>query len=206
MRRCVALCIAAVTSATPLVGAGAAEAQLNRRSAADSTMGLSVVVGSSDATLCYERARSRSSSEEALAVCDAAMSGALSSRNRTATYVNRSIVHAQRGELSEALADLEQAAERRPELPAIYVNFGDVYMRLSRWDQAEDAFTRAIDLGLAQRHIAYYGRGIAREEMDDLEGAFADYTAARDYAPTWDLPQQELDRFRVVSESDAGGA
>ncbi len=206
MRKRIALYVAAAAGACALVGAGEAKAQVNRRSAADSSMGLTVVVGSSDAALCYERARSRSASAEALAVCDAAMSGALSSRNRTATYVNRSIVHAQRGELSEALDDLEQARERRPELPAIHVNFGDVYLRLGQWDQAEAAFTRAIDLGLAQLHIAYYGRGIAREEMDDLEGAYADYSAARDYAPTWDLPRRELDRFRVAPASDAGGA
>lgn len=179
-----------------------ASAQTSRRQVSG---GPTVVVGSTRARDCYEDALIGSDSTAALAGCDAALTDPLTRHNRIATLVNRSIVLANRGQLTTALSDLETALEREPEMAAIHLNFGDVYLKLGQWADAEASFTRALDLNFARPQIAYYGRGIAREESGDVAGAYADYTTASQLAPDWDLPSRELARFQVVDEGDASG-
>jgi tetratricopeptide (TPR) repeat protein len=171
-----------------------------RRSSFDAS-GLTLIVGSSTARLCYEHALAQSRSAAAIEACDIALGGYLSERNRIATLVNRSIVRARRGELADALEDLDAALALRPEMAAIHMNFGDVYTRLARWDEADEAFTRAIELGFEPPQRAHFARAIAREESGDLAGAYDDYSTASRLAPHWQQPKRELERFVVVSGS-----
>lgn len=165
--------------------------------------GVTMILGSSQARLCYEHARDANDSRVALETCDAALRGRLSPHDEAATLANRSIVRAQRGELAEALADVEAALEVRPEMPAVHMNLGDVLMRLERWREAEDAFTRALALGFGSPQRAHFARAIAREESGDLRGAYDDFATAARLAPGWLQPKRELERF--VIESVAAG-
>ena len=197
-------CVFSVSLAALAAGAVSTEAfaQTSRRQVSG---GPTVVVGSTRARDCYEDALMDSDSTASLAGCDGALTDPLTRHNRVATLVNRSIVLANRGQLADALDDLETALERAPEMAAIHVNFGDVYLKLGQWADAEASFTRAIDLNFARPQIAYYARGVAREEQGDVAGAYADYTMASRLAPDWDLPARELVRFQVVGEGEAPG-
>jgi tetratricopeptide (TPR) repeat protein len=168
--------------------------------------GPTVTVGGSRARGCYEAALARSNSVYSLRVCDSALRGGLTRHNVVATYVNRSIVRNQRGDLEGALEDLTAAASRNPDMPAIHMNFGEVYTRLGRWREADAAFTRGIELGVPAPHRAYFGRAIVREELGDLEGAYADFVTASELSPDWELPRYELQRFQLIDEGEAGGA
>jgi len=163
-------------------------------------------VGGSRARSCYEAALSRRDDVDALSDCNFALRGGLSRHNMVATLVNRSIVRTQRDDLSGALEDLTAAAERNPDLSVIYMNFGEVYTRLGHWGEADAAFTRSLDLGVQNPHRAHFGRAIVREEIGDVEGAYADYMAALELSPNWDLPRRELERFEVIFDGEAGGA
>lgn len=172
----------------------------HRRSSFDAS-GMTMILGSSHARLCYEHALGRNSSRAALDACDMALNGALTHRNKVATLVNRSIVLAQRGELAEALEDLDAASALEPDMPAVHMNYGDVHSRLARWDEADAAFSRALELGFEPPQHAHYARAVAREENGDLAGAYRDYSTAARLAPGWSLPRRELERFVVSSES-----
>jgi hypothetical protein len=39
---------------------------------------------------------------------------------------------------------------------------------------------------------------MAREDMGDRNGAYADYAEASRLAPQWDLPKQQMTRFTIV--------
>jgi tetratricopeptide (TPR) repeat protein len=199
-----ALCAAAVLAGLSLVPATPAEAR-PRTSLLDSG-GISLSVGTTRARSCYESALARSGSDYSLEVCDGALNDPLSGRDRFATLVNRAIVLAERGQLDEALDDINAAIERRPTHPTPHVNLGDVYIRMSRWLDAERAFTRGIELGPAAPQRAYFGRAVAREEAGDIEGAYADYMTAAELAPEWELPRRELARFQVRRDPGDDGA
>ncbi len=195
-----ALCAAAAAVVTASASVPAAAGP---RGSVASSASLSLTVGKSRARSCYEYALARNGSDGALEACDGAFEDALSSRNEFATLVNRAIVLAERGQLADALADLEEAVARRPEHSVPHVNLGDVYVRLGRWRDAEQAFSRGIALGAVAPHRAYFGRAVAREEIGDVEGAYADYTMAAELAPSWEEPRRELERFEVVANGGA---
>ena len=155
------------------------------------------ILGPGPARDCYDAAVARDASETAFADCSAALASDLPHHDRTATYVNRSILLEVRGDYAAAMADLDIAEERAPDEPAIYMNRASVSLHLEQWGDAKDAFTRALDLGAAEPYRALFGRGIAREELGDIRGAYEDYAAAAELAPEWDAPRQELARFRV---------
>jgi hypothetical protein len=57
---------------------------------------------------------------------------------------------------------------------------------------------RGLQLGLATPEQAYYHRAIAREQLNDLRGAYLDYRRAAEMKPDWGSPRRELARFRVT--------
>ena len=56
-------------------------------------------------------------------------------------------------------------------------------------------------VGQAQRAsdgaLALYARGVANEELGHLKAAYADLTQAREMAPGWKLPEEQLARYQV---------
>ena len=46
----------------------------------------------------------------------------------------------------------------------------------------------------------YFNRALAREDMGDTNGAYADYAQASKIAPQWDQPKREMTRFTIVRQ------
>ena len=100
-----------------------------------------------------------------------------------------------------AVADFNAALARNPNLAPAYMSRGAVMLRTGRYDEARADFTRAIDLGAPDLHVAYFNRGEAQEASGNLVAAYHDYRKAQELAPDFTPASQELARFQVESRS-----
>lgn len=156
------------------------------------------VIGPGPAQACYEAARTGASGFGNIQQCDDALASfGLSEADRAATFTNRGVLHLQRREAQEALADMDAAIALRADLGATHVNRGAALILLGRSAEAVAAIDQGIALGTDDPHEAYFNRGIAHEELGDLTAAYRDYTQAAALAPEWTLPRTELARFTV---------
>jgi tetratricopeptide (TPR) repeat protein len=194
------LAAAAVLAAT----AGVSPAQARDPGIGDTGDRL-IVLGRTPGEICFERARAGDSSRDALNVCDYALEIDLMAAGRAGTLVNRGVIREARGDQAGALEDYAAALVIDPNLAEAYINTGRVRGTMADWRPAEDALGRAIALLRApevvqdpiQMRALFFDRAVAREELGDFAGAYADYQAAAAADPTWDAPRAELARFRV---------
>ncbi len=162
-----------------------------------------IVLGESPARVCYEHAAAGNLTAIALDDCTRAFTVAeLSVHDRAATHANRALIKQARGDLDGALADLVAAARIDPSLTIAHLNLGGLHARLGQWAEARAALDRGIALDPAgARATDYFTRAAAREELGDVVGAYADYQAAAQLDPEWELPRLELSRFQI-SQTD----
>ncbi len=81
------------------------------------------------------------------------------------------------GRAHAALRTFEEARQRRPRVPEVYVNLGFAYLALGVPNAARQAFETAIGLRADQPN-AYFGLAESFEKLDDLElalGAMRSY-------------------------------
>jgi tetratricopeptide (TPR) repeat protein len=160
-----------------------------------------VVLGNSDARMCYEAADSpmAPASRDIRRCDDALLREALSSYEVVATHVNRGILRLRRGLIDEAINDFDRAIALDPNQPEAYLNKGAALLRRENAADAAGLFTTALERNTSRPAIAHYGRAIANETLGNLNAAYRDYTAASQIAPNWREPRLELARFRVIS-------
>lgn len=166
--------------------------------AATSASAAIITIGSPLASDCYERADRGDTDRRALEICTRALEGALDSRDRAATLVNRGIVLMRHGEHRAADSDFDAAIALRPGLADAWLNKGFLRLRTGEGAEAIPYLERALTLHARRPALAYFARGIAHEQAGDLRSAYADLTRARDIEPGWNLPAEELERYRVV--------
>jgi len=158
---------------------------------------------------CFRAAQTQSPSERqvrlGLSACNAALTGDLSQLTRAGTLVNRGILQAAAGRTDAAIADFNAGLEHEPSLSAGYMNRGAAYLKAGRYAEARADFDRAIDLGTADMHVAYFNRGEAQEASGNLVAAYHDYRKAQELAPGFRPAGMELARFQVTSRRVADG-
>ena len=158
---------------------------------------------------CFRAAQIQSPSErqlrQGLSACDAALTGDMSQLVRAGTLVNRGILQAAAGHTDAAITDFTAGLARDPSLSAGYMNRGAAYLKAGRYNQARADFDRAIDLGTADLHVAYFNRGGAEEASGNLVAAYHDYRKAQQLAPDFKPASMELARFQVTSRRVADG-
>ena len=156
------------------------------------------IVGKSAARACYEAALAQQSSPSALRVCNEAFLSPLSQNDLIATYVNRGIIHSLRRDHLNALSDYDAAIALDPEGPEAFLNKGTLMVRM---EGREAEVIQLVSTALAKRTkkpaLAYYTRAIAHEHLGNLPAAYKDYLRAAELEPEWELPTQDLKRFRV---------
>jgi tetratricopeptide (TPR) repeat protein len=159
-----------------------------------------MVVGSSDARMCYEAADSPlNPSVRDIRRCDGALlHDTLSQYEIVATHVNRGILWLRRGMVDEAIGDFDEAMRLDPQQPEAYLNKGAALLQGQNPSEAAQLFTVALDRRTSRPAIAHYGRAIANEQLGNVREAYEDYQAASLLAPDWADPRTELQRFRVV--------
>ena len=153
---------------------------------------------------CYLAVRSARAPYEAIETCTRAIEESrLRTRDRAATYANRGIVFMRLGDLDRAIRDFERSLDLQPDLLETKINYGAALCTLKRYPEA----LALLDDGVAaedfeSRAIAHYNRAIVREAMGDVEGAYADYSAALETNPLLANAARQLERFRVVTPGE----
>lgn len=159
-----------------------------------------IVVGSSDARLCYESADAPVlPSPTAVRRCDTALADdMLTAYDRVATHVNRGILRLRRGLVDDAVADFDRAIALNPQQPEAYLNKGAALIRRQNPAEALQLFTVALERRTTRPAVAHYGRAVANEDLGNVTAAYYDYQRASELDPDWAEPRRELTRFRVV--------
>lgn len=165
--------------------------------------GAFTIIGNNQAKRCAEHARMAAEAKMsplfAVETCTEALSiERLSLTDRAATHNNRGVVLLTMLESAPVAAeDFNQAARLAPKLGESYVNQGTVLMLENRHAEAKAKFDQSIELGLSEPWKAYFNRALAREALDDVAGAYADFMTAQELKPDWPLPAIELARYSV---------
>jgi len=161
-----------------------------------------VVVGNSDARLCYEAADSPLMPNAGdIRRCDEALlRESLSNYEIVATHVNRGILRLRRGLVDGAVADFDRAIALDPEQPESYLNKGAALIRRENPQEALQLFTVALERNTTRPALAHYGRAVANEALGNVAAAYRDYRRASELDPDWAEPRADLRRFRVVGQ------
>lgn len=168
-----------------------------------SASGQTIVLGTSNARLCYEAALTdQTGRHSSLSRCESALTDEmLSRRDRVASHVNYGILLLRAGRLDEAMASLDRAIASNALLGEAWLNRGIVWLRMSEYSAAEQDFTRALSLDLSEPHKAYYSRALSYEGREMYPEAYTDYQRALELRPGWGPPLQELERYEIVRGS-----
>ena len=158
-----------------------------------------VVLGNSDARLCFEAADSdlMPNSSDVRRCDEALVHGNLIAYEVVATHVNRGILRLRRGLVDEAIADFDRAITLDPNQPESYLNKGAALIRRNNAAGAVQLFTVALERNTTRPAIAHYGRAVAQEQLGNVAAAYRDYRRASELDPNWREPRVELSRFRV---------
>jgi tetratricopeptide (TPR) repeat protein len=161
--------------------------------------GAVTVIGSSNARMCYEAADSKAMpSRGSLEPCNIALNGeARTEYDIVATHVNRGILRSRLGDMAGAMRDFDAALAIDPNQPEAYLNKGVVLIRQDNPDAALPLFTMALEKNTRRPALAYYGRGIAHEELGNIRSAYNDYKRAVEEDPEWKEPRKDLARFVI---------
>ena len=107
-----------------------------------------------------------------------------------AAELGRAEVLRSAGRDDAAIEVLEALTRTHPELPQVWATKGDTLRHVERYDQANDAYTRALGLyeeQSAAKWFVHYTRGITNHALDLWPAAEADFRAALALRP--DHPQ-----------------
>ena len=159
-----------------------------------------LIVGNTDARLCYEAADSPLLPDVGdMRRCDEALrSGGLSGFETVATHVIGGILGLRRGHTDEAVGDFDRAIHLDPEQPEAYLNKGAALIRRQNPAEALQLFTVALERNTSRPAVAHYGRAVANEALGNVAAAYRDYRRASELDPDWADPRTELARFTVV--------
>jgi len=138
--------------------------------------------------------------DAALATCTLAVNRAYYGRARAEVLNNRSVLHYVRGEYQAALADNTAALKSDDQMAEAIVNRGSIFLVQHRPQAAAANFDRALAFSPVRPERVYFNRAMAREEMGDLNGAYADYAEAAKLSPQWEQPRREMMRFNIVRQ------
>jgi tetratricopeptide (TPR) repeat protein len=151
-----------------------------------------------EATACSLAARHANANAATVEACThAILTEPLSARDLAGTYVNRAVLYMVGMDWSRAMGDLNQALSIDPRMGEAMVNRGAVLIAEHRYAEGVAEIDRGLMLRPEEPERAYYNRGLAKERLDDVKGAYYDYLKASELAPTWVAPQEELKRFNV---------
>jgi tetratricopeptide (TPR) repeat protein len=158
--------------------------------------------GTADACAAASAATQESgqAADAALANCTMAVKLAISDSARAEVLNNRSVLLYARGEYGAALADNTAALKINDRMAEAIVNRGSIFLIQHRPQAAAANFDRALSFNPAHPEKVYFNRALAREDMGDLNGAYADYAQASKLAPQWEQPKREMTRFTIVRQ------
>lgn len=190
-RRFYAPVLATAAALAAVAAAPSAAAQINSDARA-----VTVIGTDAQARRCGERTAAGDASDATVEACTRALNyRRLTRDSQLQLLVNRGVTYLRRRESELALADFDAVIALAPRHGEAHLNRGATLVQLRQYGPAIAAITEALGLGVAEPHKAYFNRGIARENLRDLRGAYEDYTTALQIQPDWGPANAELARF-----------
>jgi tetratricopeptide (TPR) repeat protein len=175
----------ALAAVAALAASSAAQAQVS-------------VYGGGDANECSKAAMRGMASSNAIGMCtNAIRHDPLNQRDLAGTYVNRGVLYMYADDWSHARLDFNEALSIDNSMGEALVNRGATFIAEDKLKEGVADIDRGLQLNPEKPERAYYNRGMAKERLDDLSGAYLDYRKAAELDPNWGPPQVELKRFSV---------
>jgi Tfp pilus assembly protein PilF len=157
---------------------------------------VSIIGGDQHARRCVDAVAQGDVSDRSVEECSNALRYArLSREGRVELEVDRGVIYLRRHQNDLALADFDAVIALDPRNAQALVNRGATLVQLTRYGEAIAALTDALSFGVPQPYKAYYNRGVAREALGDLQGAYDDYSTALQIQPDWGPADAEVARF-----------
>jgi tetratricopeptide (TPR) repeat protein len=154
--------------------------------------------GSTLATACYRLSTAKYGTSEAVRTCDQAIDeDGLTPLDYLATLVNRGIVKMNSSNFDMADADFDRAISIDANYPEAYLNKAFLRLRQNQPLMAIELLDRSLERQTREPALAFYARGVANEQLGRLRAAYDDFRKARELAPRWSLPGEELARYSV---------
>lgn len=139
-------------------------------------------------------------SDTDLSSCTLAVKLAIGDGARAEVLNNRSVLYYVRGQYDAALADNTAALKLNDRMAEAIVNRGSIFLVQHRAQAAAANFDRALSFNPAHPEKVFFNRAMAREDMGDTSGAYADYAQAARLDPQWEQPKREMTRFTIVRQ------
>ncbi|WP_428409223.1 tetratricopeptide repeat protein [Hyphococcus sp.] len=160
-------------------------------SAASAQMSVTTI-GATDAVSCYENARNDFSRDSD--PCDKALKdNAMSRADRKKTLVNRGIIYNRTGEVGAAIDDFNTALDLDGSLGEAYLNRGNSYYLMQRYDDALADYEQSLGFDLNKPWAAWYNIGLAYDAQKLPEKAKEAYQTALNLNPDFTQAQQKLE-------------
>ena len=152
-------------------------------------------IGATDAQACYQEAADDSSIS--VRECNEALKGKtnLTRRDVAKTHVNRGIIFNRAGLSPQAINDFDAAIEIIPGLAEAYLNRGNSYYLLQRYDIALENYNQALALDLRKAYAAWYNIGLTYDAMKKPEKAREAYEKSLAAFPDFALAKKKLERY-----------
>jgi len=115
--------------------------------------------GTTDAALCYNESLLKFGTDTDFCT-EAIKSRELTRSDLAATYSNRGIISARKGDYEQALADHNKALELKPGLSQAHINRGNAYYHLGQFEAAIQDYQMALDKGDTPAYLPYYNYGL----------------------------------------------
>ncbi len=146
---------------------------------------------------------------EDLRLCSHAIrTEALSEEDLAKTYMNRGVLRKKLNERTAALRDYYMSRNLHRDEPGLYVNIGNIFYGSSDFDRAIDYYDRALAMGepsLAVQNAAFINRGLAHEQLGDVDAAIRDYERALELKPGHPLSTDRLEALESGATAGAPG-
>jgi len=151
---------------------------------------------------CYEQTLldpTPSRNMAALDICDRAVADmTVNAYNQAAALTNRADIRLRMQDYNGAMADAEKAIAIEAGMGAAHLNRAAGLIGLQRYQEALPVLDRAIAVGLGKLQLAYFDRGMVKENLGDVRGAYRDYLKASELDPNFAEARTELARFKVI--------
>jgi len=167
-----------------------------------------MVLGSGPEQACYLASKTGVPSRNGVRACDEALEQSdLTTRDRAATHVNRSVLLLASEKPARALADTDMALTMSPGLEEAIVNRSAALILLGRFAEARTILDEALPRTTGRLRISYlFNRALASEALGDVKSAYNDLQQSLELDPEFEGARRELARFQVSTHRDGVGS
>jgi tetratricopeptide (TPR) repeat protein len=156
------------------------------------------VIGTGLAHQCYVQAKYTDDLKAGISICDDALkTEAMNSSDRASTLINRAIMKARSGDADGAMGDYGSALGIGSRAGEAYLNRSATLIAMKRYADAQQDADRAVQFGTTRMEVAYYNRGLANEQLGNIQAAYEDFKAALRVEPNFTAASEELQHFRI---------